>query len=149
MVSCHKLTKLFFLVITTKIKPQNSKKVLKAFLWSLSFWSLNWVTKTCFGMHFIITLSSNSCRFYLYNNEYAFMYQRTVRISRDKEILKKKILLPTFEVFVIFGSRMYILGGLQMSLRSFQLLKILVNKLIVFYLWINPRYFFHLKNPFP
>lgn len=90
MVSCHKLTKLFFLLITTKIKPQNSKKVLKAFLWSLSFWSLNWVTKTCFGMHFIITLSSNSCRFYLYNNEYAFMYQRTVRISRDKEILKKK-----------------------------------------------------------
>lgn len=51
-----------------------------------------------------------------------------------KKFLKKKILLPTFEVFVIFGSRMYILGGLQMSLRSFQLLKILVNKLIVFYL---------------
>ena len=50
------------------------------------------------------------------------MYQRTVRISRDKEIL-----LPAFEVFIIFGSRMYILGGLQMSLRSFQLLKILDN----------------------
>lgn len=76
----------------------------------------------CFGMHLIITLSSNTCRFYLYNNDYAFMYQRTVRISRDKEIL-----LPAFEVFIIFGSRMYILGGLQMSLRSFQLLKILDN----------------------
>ena len=50
------------------------------------------------------------------------MYQWTVRISKNKEIL-----LPAFEVFIIFGSRMYILSGLQMSLRSFQLLKILDN----------------------
>ena len=49
------------------------------------------------------------------------MYQWTVRISKNKEIL------PAFEVFIIFGSRMYILSGLQMSLRSFQLLKILDN----------------------
>ena len=56
----------------------------------------------------------------MYNNEYAFMYQWIVRISKNKEIL-----LPAFEVFTIFGSIMYILGGLQMSLRSFQLLKIL------------------------